>query len=131
MDRRPQFSSTQAHVGFSSTLLRWIWEVYTRRMTRAGRYFLWGTVGFAAYTSTSLDYQSYVTLCFALSMWAVAVLAVIFARPKVALKADHSERVCAGETLQIEVSASADATPLFHDLHVLPHNLPPGLYAGT
>ncbi|HYF51844.1 MAG TPA: DUF58 domain-containing protein [Planctomycetota bacterium] len=123
------FSSTQAHTGFSSSVLRWIWEIYTRRMTRAGRYFLWGTVGFAAYTSTSLDYQSYVTLCFALALWGVAILALIFARPKVSLKASHADRVCAGETLQIEVAASADATPLFHDLHVVPHGLPSGLTA--
>lgn len=129
MSSKLSFSSTQAPSGFSSSILRWIWEIYTRRMTRAGRYFLWGTVAFAAYTSTSLDYQAYVTLCFALSMWAVAIVAIFVARPTVRLETSHSGRVCAGETLQIEVKAAAQATPFFHDLHVVPHGLPPALAA--
>lgn len=119
----PSFSGTKEIRGIRSRPLRWVWHVYTARLTTAGRWFLWPSIGFLAYTSASLDFQSFVPLSYAAGLWLIALLTAFFVRPRAVLRAAHAERICAGETLlvdaEIEHQGGAGA-----DLYVVPHRLP-------
>jgi uncharacterized protein (DUF58 family) len=119
----PSFSGTKEIRGIRSRSLRWVWHVYTARLTSAGRWFLWPTVGFLAYTSASLDFQSFVPLSYVTGLWLIAMLTAFFVRPRATLRAAHAERICAGETLIVdaEVLHQGGAGA---DLYVVPHRLP-------
>jgi uncharacterized protein (DUF58 family) len=120
----PSFSSTKEAVGFSSAFFRWIWQFYTWRLTQAGRWFFWASVAFLAYSTTSLEYQSYIALGFVLAFWTIAFVAMLLFKPHFRIETDHSDRVCAGETLEVETVVTALTSPLHRDFHVLPHRLP-------
>lgn len=109
--------------GVRSAPLRAVWQFYCWRMTRAGRWLLWPTVGFLAYTSASLEYQAYVPLAYILALWAVALASAAYFRPSVKLQARHADRVSAGETLPVEIEIEQTGRwP--HDLRLSPHRLP-------
>jgi uncharacterized protein (DUF58 family) len=120
----PSFSSTKEAAGFSASIFRWIWQFYTWRLTQAGRWFLWSSVAFLAYSTTSLEYQSYIAFGFVLALWGLALVAMLLFRPSFRIESDHSDRVCAGETLMVDIAVTALTSPIHRDFHVLPHRLP-------
>ncbi len=101
------------------------WRFYTERFTAAGRWFLWATAAFFLSGINSLELQAYVPLLYAISLWSLAIMAAWLFRPRVSLKTQYAERVCAGETLPVEVEIQSRGGLAGVDLHVLPHRLVP------
>ncbi|MCY3023819.1 MAG: DUF58 domain-containing protein [Planctomycetota bacterium] len=123
----PSFSGTKevrAESLFRSAALRWTWCVYTQGLTRAGRWFLWPTLIFTSYGSTSLELQAYILFAYAFGLWAAALACMFLWRPRVRFQAHHADRVCAGETLPVAVEVVQQGGPAAARLHVLPHDLP-------
>src|SRR5581483_10508401 len=58
------------------------------------------------------------------AIWIVALAASIFVRPRVRLRAIHAERVCAGETMPVDLEVEQIGRRASSDLIVLPHRLP-------
>jgi len=104
--------------------MRMLWRFYTWRLTQAGRWFIWPTFGFLAYTSASLDYYAFVPLCYACAIWLVAGIAAVVYPPRVKIESRHAERVCAGEVLPVQVDVTWPRSQPRVDLYVLPHRLP-------
>lgn len=117
------------HPYFQGAISRWAWRFYTHRLTRAGRWFFWPTVLFAAIGSSSLELQVYVPFLYAFGLWAIAVLAAVACRPRVGIRSRHADRVCAGETVPVDVIVEHRGWMPAADLNVLPHGLPPSLDA--
>jgi uncharacterized protein (DUF58 family) len=110
---------------FRSFVVRWLWRFYTQRLTQTGRWFLWVSLIFAAYGSTSFELQAYVPFSHAFGLWAVALVCTWLYRPRLIVNARIAERAAAGETMtaDIEYRPAAGALPV--GLRVLPHRLPP------
>lgn len=121
--------STREVTGFGSGVLRWIWICYTWRLTQAGRWFVWPTIGFIAYTSTSLEYQSYTALAYVFALWLFAAAVALLCRPRVRVEINHEHRACAGEVLPVEVAIEPQGWWRRMELFVQPHRLPPGVAA--
>src|SRR6476620_10028316 len=85
------------------SISRWLWRVYTQRFTAGGRWFALATAIFVAYGGASLQVQGYVLAGYAAAIWWVAMAAVLLYRPRVAITARSSSRVCAGETIPVDV----------------------------
>lgn len=113
---------------FSSALLRWIWRTYTQRLTIAGRWFFWPSGIFIGYGMASLQIQGYYPLSYVAGLWFVALVSIWLFQPKVRVKVDHVDRVCAGEALPVDVEIE-QLGRLASDLYVLPHRLPRGVAA--
>lgn len=107
---------------FHSAMIRWSWRFYTQRLTQAGRWFFWPSLGFLMYGSISLDQQAFVPFCYAFMLWMSALICIFLYRPRVGIEVQHADRVCAGEVLPVDVSI-AQRGP-FAPLVVLPHRLP-------
>src|SRR5437773_768644 len=117
----PSFSGakdTRGHSLFRSVVMRWFWRFYTWRLTQAGRWLLWPTLAFITYTSSSLEYQSFVPLCYLFAIWA---LAFCVRKPNVRMTAALGDRVCAGEILPVVVDVEQLGGRRGRDLYVLPH----------
>src|SRR5579871_3518009 len=130
--RLPAFPGTKDidyHPYFKGAISRWAWRFYTHLLTRSGRGFLLVTLFFLAYGSNSLELQAYVPCLYLLGLWVVAILASGIWRPRVALQARHAERVCAGETVPVEVEVEQKRRLVGTDLSVLPSGLPPTIDA--
>ncbi len=112
----------------SSSLLRWIWRVYVQRLTRAGRWFFWPSGIFIGYGFASLQIQGYIPSSYVAGLWLVALVCARLFRPKVHVRAEHVDRVCAGQTLPVDVEVE-QLGRLAVDLYVLPHRLPRGVAA--
>jgi uncharacterized protein (DUF58 family) len=108
---------------FKSASLRWLWRFYTQRMTSAARWFLWPTVAFMSYGSSSLQLQGYVPFSYASGLWIVALLSLLLFKPRVLFKARHAERICAGEVLPVDVEVKR-THGFTTELTVVPHRLP-------
>jgi len=106
---------------FRSVVLRWGWRIYTQRLTQAGRWFLWPTAIFMGYGTSSLELQGYIPFAYAAALWFSASVALLFSRPRAALKVYHTDRVCAGELLQVDLELKHGSG---HDLTIVPHRLP-------
>jgi len=109
-------------------LFRWIWKFYTWRLTHAGRWLVWPTVGFLAYTSASRDYQACVPLAYLLALWLVALAAMLLFRPKARIAARQAERVTAGSSLPVDIEVEA-LSKWSSDLYIVPHRLPGAVQA--
>ena len=120
----PPCSSTKEIEHFGSDTLRWIWQFYTWRLTQAGRWFVWPTIGFVAYTSMSLLYQSYIGFSYVAALWVCAVAVAIVLRPRARLEVRHDGRACAGETLPVEISVEPLGWWRRAELYVQAHRLP-------
>lgn len=124
----PSFSGTKEiyHESvFRSFVVRWCWRFYTQRLTQAGRWFLWPTLLFTSYGSLSLHLQTFTFFAYAFGLWAGALCGMLLWRPRVFFQARMGERVCAGETLPVEVEVVRQGGPGDAGLSVLPHRLPP------
>ncbi len=113
---------------FSSAVLRWIWRIYAQRLTRAGRWFFWPSGIFVGYGFASLQIQSYIPLSYVVALWLVGLLCMRIFRPAVRVRVDHVDRVCAGESLPVDVEVE-QLGRLAVDLYVVPHRLPHGVAA--
>jgi len=123
----PSFSGTKEiyHESiFRSFVVRWVWRLYTQRLTQAGRWFFWPTLIFTSYGSLSLHLQTFVFFAYAAALWAGALVCMLLWRPRVLLQARCAERVCAGETLPVEIEVAHQGGPTGASLSVLPHRLP-------
>jgi uncharacterized protein (DUF58 family) len=114
---------------FRSRFLLWLWRVYQERLTRAGRFFFWPSLFFLGFGAVSLELQAYVPFAYAFGIWAVAFVAAWLWRPRVRLEAAHATRVCAGETLPVDLEVHQQRRFTGYDLHVLPRRLPSGVRA--
>jgi len=129
----PSFTSTKDidyHPYLRGSLSRWVWRFYMYRLTRSGRWFLWLTAAFVVYGSTSLDLQVYVPFTYAFGLWLVALVAALAGAPRVSLSVRHADRICAGDTMPVDVEISRRGLLPCIDLFVLPHRLPPSVDAG-
>ena len=106
------------------SISRWLWRIYTQRITPGGRWFILATAAFVAYGGASLQLQGYVPAVYAGAIWFIAMVGLLIYRPKVQLRARHSLRVCAGETLPIDIAIEQRGRWRGADLMVLPHRLP-------
>jgi uncharacterized protein (DUF58 family) len=109
---------------FRSGASRWIWRIYTQRLTSAGRWFLLIAGTFSMYGGISLQIQGYVLAGYAAVIWAIAVAAMIFYRPRARLTVHLPDRVCAGETVRCDIDVQQLRSFGGADLIVLPHRLP-------
>lgn len=108
----------------NQTGLAGAWRFYTERFTGPGRWFIWATIAFHLSGFNALELQAHVPMLYAITLWGTALLGLIWARPRVSLKAQHAERVCAGETLPVEVNVTHRGGPAGLNLTVVPHRLP-------
>jgi uncharacterized protein (DUF58 family) len=113
------------HPLLTGPLSRWVWRFYTQRLTRAGRWLTLPTGAFLFYGGISLELQGYVVFSYVMGLWAVAWVAMLIYRPRARLSAAHAPRVCAGETLPVDVDVEQVGRLRGADLFVLPHRLPP------
>src|SRR6185436_5388865 len=123
----PPLSPSKDHAGYpllSGAISRWLWRVYSQRLTTAGRWLLLATAVFVGYGGTSLQLQGYMLAGYAAALWLVAGAAVFFYKPHVTLTAHLCNRVCAGETLPIDIDLQQRGRARGADLVILPHRLP-------
>src|SRR5436305_12360061 len=106
------------------SISRWLWRIYTQRLTAGGRWFALATAVFIAYGGASLQVQGYVLAGYAAAIWLVAMMAVLLYRPRVSLSTRSSARVCAGETIPVDVEIEQQGRLRGADLVLVPHRLP-------
>lgn len=123
----PSVSGTHdaaAYALLNSTGLAKPWRFYTERLTGAGRWFFLATVIFHLSGFNALELQAHVPMLYAVAVWTTAIVAVFFVRPRLRFRAQHGERVCAGETLPVEVEVTQLKGPAGISYTVVPHRLP-------
>ena len=127
--RLPPLSPTKdlADYVLSGRISRWLWRIYTQRLTSAGRWFSLITMFFVAYGGASLQLQGYVIAAYAGAIWIVAIGAMLLYRPRVAIAFRHSPRVSVGEEIQVDVELTLTGRLRGADLWILPHRLPPDI----
>jgi uncharacterized protein (DUF58 family) len=108
---------------FSGNISRWLWRIYSQRLTTAGRWFALATALFVSYGGASLQLQGYVLATYAGALWWIALGAMMLYRPRVRLTATSSTRLCAGETLTVDLEIEQLSRLRGADLVVIPHRL--------
>ena len=103
---------------------RLAWQIFTQRLTSAGRWFAIPTIVFGSYGGLSLQVQGYIAFSYFFAFWAIAAAAMLALRPKVKLHALMAPRLCAGQTLPVDVQIEQLGRLSQIDLVVLPHRLP-------
>jgi uncharacterized protein (DUF58 family) len=94
-------------------------------MTRAGRWFAFPTILFASYGAVSIiNMQGYVIFCYMAAFWILAAAGMLVFRPKVKVTPRYAPRVCAGETMPVDIEVEQLGRLSQVDLFVLVHNLP-------
>jgi uncharacterized protein (DUF58 family) len=110
---------------FKGGISRAVWRLYTQRLTPAGRWFAVATAIFASYGGASnFTIQSYIPAGYVAAIWWIALLALLFYRPRVSLVARLAERTSAGEVMPIDIEVTQHSAFRGADLVVLPHDLP-------
>src|SRR3974377_2499519 len=109
---------------FQGKISQWLWRLYTHRLTQAGRWFAVVTVIFISYGGASLQLQGYVLASYAGTLWAVALIASLFYRPKVKLSATLAQRPSVGQTLPVDVEIEQIGRLTGADLVGVPARLP-------
>lgn len=126
----PPLSPSKDPAGYpllSGAISRWIFRIYTQRLTPAGRWFLVASVAFLSYAGASIQLQGYVLASYAMAVWLVAGIAMLLYRPRVSVRVTMSNRVCVGERLPVDVEVKQLARMRGADLLVIPHSLPPSI----
>lgn len=118
----------RGHPFFRGAISRWLWRLYTHRMTRPSRWFAGMTLTFALYGATSLDLQVFVPFTYAMSIWVVAWVWTALRPPRVVLTVHQPSRVEAGAVLPVTVTVQTLGRPVF-DAVLLAHRLPPAIDA--
>ncbi len=114
---------------FTGGISRFLWRIYVQRFTPAGRWFGIATAVFVFYGGASLQLQGFMLAAYMTSLWFIAAIAMLLYRPRVRLAALHPSRVCAGETIQVDLDIEQRGRLRGADLVVLPHRLPPDIDA--
>ncbi len=109
---------------FKGGVSRTLWRLYTQRLTGPGRWFAAVTAVFVSYSGASLQLQGHVIAAYAGAIWAVAACAMLWYRPRVKLSAVAPSRVCAGQTLTVDVEIEQPDRMRGADLVVMPDRLP-------
>lgn len=109
---------------FRSWVLRWLWGLWSRRLSTGGRYFFLATGLFFGYGATSLEFQAFVPLAYAFTVWLLALVSMMFEKPRVALQVQHAERIAVGEELVVEVEVKGQGQMAGGESAVIPHRLP-------
>lgn len=117
------------HPLYKGKISRWLWRLYTHRFTQAGRWFFWPTLLLTLVGLTSLELQVFVVVPYLLIYWFSALVVSLLLPVRVSLQVRHAERICAGETLPIEITLAQQSRLPAIDLQVLPEKLPLGLGA--
>lgn len=113
----------RGHPFFQGAISRWVWRLWTHRMTRPSLWFAGMTLAFALYGTTSLDLQVFVPFTYAVSVWTLALGWAFVRPPRVALSTRQPARVEAGRRLPVTVTVQALKRPVF-DAVLLPRRLP-------
>jgi uncharacterized protein (DUF58 family) len=116
--------------GFSlferSATLRFLRGLWRERLTPGGRWLFIASGLFFGYGSTSLELQTLVPLLYLCVLWGVALCTLLIERPRANLKARHTDRIRAGESLPVECEIEARGGAA-HDWWLFPHRLPAGI----
>ena len=80
---------TRGHPLFRSVVMRWVWRAYVWRLTQAGRWLVWPTLGFLTYTSASLEFQTFIPLSYVFGIWTVALICALLFRPRATLREER------------------------------------------
>ncbi len=114
-----------ARVGpFYSMVVRWMWTLWFRLLTPAGRYFFLATGLFFGYGVTSLEFQAFVPLAYALILWLAAFAMLRVARPSLSLQTDNALRIAAGEELPVVIHIRNPTPATSGEARVIGHLLP-------
>ncbi len=95
-----------------------------QRLTPAGRWMAFISGIFVFYGGASLQLQGFVLAAYVFGLWLIAWMAMIVYRPRATLHVMMSTRVCAGETVPIDIDVEQRGRSRGADLVVLPHRLP-------
>ena len=114
--------------GFPGPISLWAWRFVTHRLTPAGQWFLTTSLFFLLFGSTSLDLQVFIPFTYAVGIGTVVALAILVVRPYAEIRAEHAERVAAGETLGVTLWVR-NAGRRGLGWRVLPARLPPAIDA--
>ncbi len=109
---------------FYSIVIRWFWTLWFRLLTPAGRYFFLATGLFFGYGVTSLEFQAFVPLAYALILWLAAFAMLRIARPLLTLEAENVLRIAAGEELPVKLQLSNPTQTTSNNARVIGHLLP-------
>lgn len=103
---------------------RLAWQLFTQKLTLAGRWFALPTGTMASYGAMNMFHQGYVVFCYLFAPWVLAACGMVLLRPRVKLWAEYAPRACAGETLPVDVEVEQLGRMAQIELFVLPHKLP-------
>ena len=109
---------------FYSLSIRWIWTLWFRLLTPAGRYFFLATGLFFGYGVTSLEFQAFVPLAYAMIVWSAAFLMLRAARPNLLLQSENVHRIAAGNELPIKLHITNPTAATSGAARVIGHLLP-------
>ena len=109
---------------FYSMVVRWIWTLWFRLLTPAGRYFFLATGLFFGYGVTSLEFQAFVPLAYALILWLAAFVMLRVSRPNLELQTDNVLRIAAGEELPVVINIRNPIAATAGESRVIGHLLP-------
>lgn len=112
--------------GFKGPISRWVWRIYTQRLTSAGRWFALVSMAFLSYSGASLQLQGFVPAAYVAAIWAVAAAGMLISRPRVAVRVRVSEKAVVGTLarMDVEVTGTSRRHSGLGDLYVIPHRLP-------
>ena len=109
---------------FYSLIIRWIWTIWFRLLTPAGRYFFLATGLFFGYGVTSLEFQAFVPLAYALILWVAAFAMLRVSRPTLRLQTENVLRIAAGEELPVQLQIRNATAATAGEARVIGHLLP-------
>jgi uncharacterized protein (DUF58 family) len=108
---------------FRSAIVRWLWNGWNRTLAPGGRYFFLASGLFFGYGVTSLEFQAFVPLAYAVVVWTFAFATRWLEKPRVKLQAHHPERIAAGETLNVQLQI--ETSRALGGAIAIAHRLPP------
>ncbi len=109
---------------FYSISVRWLWTLWFRLLTPAGRYFFLATGLFFGYGVTSLEFQAFVPLAYATILWLAAFSMLRVARPSLSLRAQNALRIAAGEEVPVALTVANPTNSTSGETRVVGHLLP-------
>lgn len=109
---------------FKLRAVRWAWEYWFRSLAPAGRYFFLATLLFFFYGCLTLEAQSFVPFAYAIVVWGITEIARFLERPKVEIRAQHPDRIAAGERLHVGVEVRNLKQSALSGAQIIAHRLP-------
>ena len=109
---------------FYSLTIRWIWTLWFRLLTPAGRYFFLASGLFFGYGVTSLEFQSFVPFAYALILWLAALAMLRVSRPNLLLETENVLRIAAGEELAVALHVRNPMAATSGEARIIGHLLP-------